>query len=120
FDKVQVSPGGGTKPSHISRIRRNFRLKEDDMHEFKLLRRFSVGHFPKNQALSWCRHSGNPPIFAGQHGFDFLWPKPAQSNLNQSSNNTATHLVQKAIAFDDESEQGSFPDEFTSGKRTNG
>jgi hypothetical protein len=36
FDKVQMSPSGGTEPSDISRIRGNFRLKEDDMHELKL------------------------------------------------------------------------------------
>ncbi len=64
----------------------------------------AIKDLPQNQAVRGRAHAGGAAIGFGEHGFNFVGRKFSVANLHERADDAATHLVEKAIAFDDESE----------------
>ena len=47
-------------------------------------------------------HAGDPPVAAGQDVFHFRRRNFSLTGLHQRAHDTATHFVEKSVAFDDE------------------
>src|SRR5882672_2649181 len=64
-----------------------------------------IEHFAEHQAVRRRGHSRHLAIFFGEHPFDFVRRKLSQANLHECPNDPAAHLVEEAVALDDERQQ---------------
>ena len=64
-----------------------------------------VEHLPQHQPVRRRGHARHAPVLLRQHPLDLLGRKLAQPHLHQRAHDAAAHLVEKAVAFDDEGQQ---------------
>src|ERR1051326_2697367 len=66
------------------------------------------------------RHSSDATVTLRKHMLNFACGKFFQANLNQCSDNAATHFVQKTVPFDDKSHQWATSLDFATCQRPHG
>ena len=64
-----------------------------------------IKNFPQNQTVRWRGHSSDAPIFARQNFRDIIRRNLPLPDLNECSNDSPAHFVEKTVAFDNYREQ---------------
>src|SRR5258708_5425417 len=120
---MQARPGRRAKSGDVSRVGRNFRFDEDDVHlncpesvascplsgwqagfPARLLFTF-IKNFPQDQTVRGGGHARNAAVLAGEYSFDVPDGYLMLADLRQGPNNAPAHLVEKTVPFDDEGEE---------------